>query len=75
MSATRDNFTASGAIFSMTSIQALICSVAGGVIIVTGLISIFIKNQNMKKSMLFVIFALFMIQVLTVEISRPIMLI
>ena len=74
VSAIRDQFAAPQAVFAMTSIQAAVCSVAGGLIILIGLASIFFKNQNIKKGMLLFLFALFLIQVFTVEISRPIIL-
>lgn len=74
VSAMRDQFAAPQAVFALTSFQATICSVAGGLIILIGLVSIFFKNQNIKKSMLMTLFALFLIQVFTVEISRPIIM-
>lgn len=75
VSAIRDQYAAPGAVFAMTSFQSTVCSVAGGLIILMGLVSIFFKNQNIKKGMLLSLFILFVIQVLTVEISRPIILI
>ncbi len=61
VSAMRDQFAAPQAVFALTSFQATICSVAGGLIILIGLVSIFFKNQNIKKGMLMKLFALFLI--------------
>jgi len=74
LSAMRDAFASPGAVFAMNSMQSLVCSIAGGLIFLTGIVSIFLKNQMHKKYCYFTVSVLFAVQVLVVEISRPIMM-
>jgi hypothetical protein len=74
LSATRDGFAAQNALFGMSSMQALVCSVAGGAVVLTGLVSIFLKKQAARKVCFHIISVLFVTQVLVVEISRAAML-
>lgn len=71
--AMRDAYATPDALFSMTSMQSNICSIAGGAIFLTGLISIFLKRQPARRVCFFLIAALFSLQVLTIEVSRLVM--
>ncbi len=73
-SAIRDNFMAPGAVFAFTDMQALVCSAAGVLIFLASIASLFFKKQTAKKSVFTFMSILFMMQVLTVEISRIIYL-
>jgi hypothetical protein len=73
-SALRDNYAAADALFSMTSLQSNLCSIAGGAIFLTGIISIFLRNQSLRKVCFFIISALFICQVLVIEMSRVVIL-
>lgn len=75
LSAVRDAYAMADAMFSMTSMQSNICSIAGGAIFLTGIVSIFLKNQVHRKRCFFLISALFTVQVLTIELSRIVLLI
>ena len=74
LSATRDAYAAPGAVFAMDSMQSLMCSVAGGAIVLIGLVSLFLKKQAARKVCFHIISGLFVAQVLVVEISRAAML-
>jgi hypothetical protein len=47
-SATRDAFMLENALFAPMSIQSLICSIAGGLIFLTGLVCIFVKRASFR---------------------------
>jgi hypothetical protein len=74
LSATRDGFAAQNALFGMTSMQTLVCSLAGGAIALTGIVSIFLRKQAARRVCFHIISTLFVTQVLVVEISRAAML-
>ncbi|MHB1483821.1 MAG: hypothetical protein ACYCYI_04070 [Saccharofermentanales bacterium] len=74
LSAVRDAYMMPDAVFLVNSWQSSICSIAGGAVILTGIISIFIKKQHGKRYCFNIISFLFIIQVLVVEISRPILM-
>lgn len=69
-SAMRDGYATTEAVFAMNSMQSSLCSIAGGAIFLTGLVSIFLKNQLHKQRCFYIISGLFIIQVLVIEISR-----
>ncbi len=71
--ATRDAFMTESALFSLNSFQAMICSIAGALIFLAGIIAIFIKNQKFRKISFSLISILFLIQVITIEASRIIL--
>ena len=71
--AMRDAYGTADALFSMTSMQSNICSITGGAIFLTGLVSIFLKKQTARRACFFLISALFSLQVLTIEVSRLVM--
>jgi hypothetical protein len=73
-SATRDAFMLENALFAPMSIQSLICSIAGGLIFLTGLVSIFVKKQSFRRFSFHLISLLFLAQVISVEFSRAILL-
>jgi hypothetical protein len=70
LSATRDAFMMDGALFALTSVQSLVCAAAGCLIYLAGLAALFVKNQKFRKIDFYVISALFLVQVVTVEASR-----
>lgn len=70
LSAMRDGYASSNAVFSMTSIQSNICSIAGGAIFLLGFVSLLVRKQSWRKLSFMVIVALFTIQVLVIEGSR-----
>lgn len=70
LSATRDAFMMPGALFELSSMQVMVCSIAGGAIYLTGIVSIFFKNQNAKRICFYIASALFIIQVVVIEASR-----
>lgn len=74
LSATRDAYMMESAVFSVRSIQSMLCSIAGGMIFLAGIVSIFIRNQKFRKTGFQIISVLFIIQVLAVEVSRTILL-
>ncbi len=69
-SAMRDGYAGPEAMFSMTSMQSNICSIAGGLVLLLGLASIFVRKQEIRRAFFFSISALFMIQVAVIEASR-----
>ena len=71
--AMRDAYATADALFGMSSMQSNICSIAGGMIFLTGLVSIFLKKQMARRACFFLISALFSLQVLTIEVSRLVM--
>lgn len=70
LSATRDAFMTENAMFAVNSFQSIVCSVAGGLIFLTGIVAIFVKNQTYRKFSFQLISALLIIQVITIEASR-----
>jgi len=74
LSAIRDAYMTEAALFVPESMQSLVCSVAGGLIFLTGLVAIFVRKQEFRKIGYFIIAVLFVIQVITIEISRIAML-
>jgi hypothetical protein len=70
LSATRDAYMMENAMFTVSSLQSIMCAIAGGLIFLTGIVSIFIRNQKFRKTGFFLISAFFMMQVLMIEISR-----
>ena len=70
MSAMRDGYASEEAIFSMTSMQSNVCSITGGLVMLAGLLSLIIKNEAFRKAAFLATTALFVVQVLVIEISR-----
>ena len=70
LSATRDAYMMDGALFAPDSMQSTICSLVGGLIILTGLVSLFVRKQNFRKISFHLISMAFLLQVVTVEASR-----
>ncbi len=68
--AMRDGYGTDNAVFSMTSAQSNLCSLAGGLIFVVGLCCLFWKRQPVRRLCFFVISVAFALQVLTIEVSR-----
>ncbi len=74
LSATRDAYMMPNAVFAPMGWQSMVCMIAGGAIALTGFVSIFLKNQNARRHCFTIVSALFLVQVLAIEISRPILL-
>ena len=70
MSAMRDGYASEEAIFSMTSMQSNVCSITGGLVMLAGLLSLIIRNEMFRKAAFLATTALFVVQVLVIEISR-----
>lgn len=73
-SATRDRFASDGAVFAMFGLQAAVCAVAGAMIILTGLIMAVLRKRNIRRVGFMLISALFIVQVLAVEVSRAVLI-
>ena len=72
-SATRDAYMMENSLFAPMSIQSLICSIAGGLIFLTGLVSIFVKKQSFRRFSFHLISLLFLAQVISIEATRVIL--
>ena len=70
LSAMRDKYGTTEGLFAMDSLQSSICSLAGGLIFFIGILTLIIKKQTFRKSAFQVVSLLFMVQVLTIELSR-----
>ncbi|MHC1696281.1 MAG: hypothetical protein AB9835_13645 [Eubacteriales bacterium] len=70
LSAMRDAYMTEDALFSVNSMQSTVCSIIGGLIFLTGFLSIFIRNQKYKKAGFHLVSILFIIQVITIEATR-----
>lgn len=70
LSAMRDGYAGEAALFSMTSMQSDICSIAGTLVLLTGLLSLFVRKDAFRRGAFMTITALFLTQVLVIEISR-----
>ncbi len=70
LAAVRDAYMTEKGIFNPEGMQSNICSISGALIFLLSFISIFIKNQKFRKAAYFVIAILFILQVLTIEMSR-----
>jgi hypothetical protein len=73
-SATRDAFAMENAVFAMFGLQSAVCAIAGAAIVLLGLVMLFLKKQGARKAGFMMISALFLVQVMTVEVSRVILL-
>jgi MFS-type transporter involved in bile tolerance (Atg22 family) len=74
LSAVRDSYMTEVALFAPEGLQSSICSVAGGLIFLTGIILLFAGKQDFRRRGFFFITILFAIQVVTIEVSRIAML-
>jgi hypothetical protein len=74
LSATRDAYMTDIALFAPEGLQSSICSVAGGLIFLTGIVLLFVRKQDFRRKGFYIISALFVIQVITIEASRIAML-
>ncbi len=70
LSAIRDGFAASNALFVMNSLQAILCSLAGGIIFLAAVVSIFLNRPAFRKCLFGTMSVLFLMQVLVIETSR-----
>jgi hypothetical protein len=74
LSATRDAYMTDIALFAPEGLQSSICSVAGGLIFLAGIVLFFVRKQDFRRKGFYFISALFVIQVITIEASRIAML-
>ncbi len=71
--AMRDAYATENAMFEMTSLQSNLCSIAGMLIFLSGVVALFLRRQ--RKTIFTVISVLFLFQVLVIEGSRILMMI
>ena len=57
-------------LFTIGSIQSILCCICGGVIALTSLSCIFVKNQKYRKMVFFILSSAVIIKVIVIEISR-----
>lgn len=70
LAAMRDAYMTDQATFSVSGIQSTLCSLAGGLIFLTGLLALFVKKQTFRRFSFHFISVLFIAQVLIIEVSR-----
>ena len=73
-SAMRDSYGMEGALFPMDRMITLLCGVAGGLIYLTGLVCLFLRRQNIRRTGFFIAAALMAAQTAVVEGSRVLLL-
>ena len=71
--AMRDAYATENAMFAMTSVQSNLCSIAGMLIFLSGVVAVFLRRQ--RKMIFTIISVLFLFQVLVIEGSRILMMI
>ncbi|MDD8048458.1 MAG: hypothetical protein PHH04_02525 [Thomasclavelia sp.] len=57
-------------IFSLTSIPIIIASIAGGVIFVTGIATLFLKTQDVRQILFYIMSSAILIKIVVIEIGR-----
>jgi len=62
--------TVSAGLFTLNSIQSVLCCIGGGVIAFSSISSIFVKNKKYHKAMFFILSFAFIFKTLVIEISR-----
>lgn len=62
--------TVSAELFTLNSIQSVLCCIGGGVIAFSSISSIFVKNKKYHKAMFFILSFAFIFKTLVIEISR-----
>jgi len=70
LSAMRDKYGTADGLFAMDGMQSTVCSLAGGLILFIGILTLMIKKQSFRRGAFHVVSLLFMLQVLTIELSR-----
>jgi hypothetical protein len=70
LSAMRDAYMMEGAAFAADGAQSTICSIAGGLIFLIGILSLFIRRQPFRKAGFYAISALALVQILAIEGTR-----
>ena len=70
LSATRDAFMTEGALFALTSAQALVCGILGGIIYLLGFSALVVRRQGWRRVAFFLVAGLLTVQMLTVEGTR-----
>lgn len=67
-----DGSVAAG-LFTIQSVQSIICCICGGIIFLGGISAIFVQNQTYRFGVFTVLSAAFLVKMLTVEVSRIIL--
>lgn len=62
--------TIKAGLFTIDSIQSILCSIGGGVIALSVILSFFIRNQRIRKIIFFVLSITIVFKVFVIEISR-----
>ena len=62
-----------GGIFEIVSIPTIVGCIGAGIIIISSIIALFIKSQNVKEVLFFIMCAGIILKIITVEIARIIM--
>lgn len=57
-------------LFTITSVQSLLCCIGGAVIAFSSITSIFVKNQKYRKAMFFVLGCVIIFKTIVIEVSR-----
>jgi hypothetical protein len=70
LAAMRDAYMTAQATFSVSSMQSTLCSLAGGLIFLSGFLALFVKKQTFRRFGFYFISVLFITQVLIIEVSR-----
>ena len=71
--AARDGLDIAGGIFEIVSIPTIVGCIGAGIIIISSIIALFIKSQNVKEVLFFIMCAGIILKIITVEIARIIM--
>ena len=69
-SAMRDAYMMENAVFAANSVQSIVCSAAGVFIALAGVAALIGRNQKFRRIIFYMISAAFVLQVLTVEVTR-----
>lgn len=64
-----DESVAAG-LFTITSIQSILCCIGGAIIVFSLITSIFVKNQKYRKAMFFVLGGAVIFKTVVIEVSR-----
>lgn len=57
-------------LFTINSIQSVLCCIGGAIIVFSSISSIFVKNQKYRRTMFFVLSSTIIIKTLLIEVSR-----
>ena len=82
--ATRDNYhlsvqasfdaTIKMGLFAIDSMQSTICSICGGIIVISSFGCFFVKNQKYRKAVFFTVALVSIVKILVIEVSRMVIM-